>query len=122
MSDRPTPPALRRVVRDHAPIYPDPIRVRAGERLRVGREDDEYPGWAWCTAPDGREGWTPLVILRREGPEAVARRDYSAAELEVRRGQHVEVLEELAGWLRVLDADAREGWVPVECVAPEGRG
>jgi hypothetical protein len=120
MSEGTAPHALGRVVRHHTPIYADPILVRAGDRLAVGREDDEFPGWVWCTAPDGREGWTPLAILRREGPEAVARRDYSAAELEVRRGQRVEVLEELSGWLRVLDADGDEGWVPVECVAPEG--
>lgn len=122
MSERHAPHALRRVVRDHTPTYTDPIVVRAGDRLRVGREDDEHPGWAWCTAPDGGEGWTPLAILSREGAEAVADRDYSAAELEVRGGRRVEVLEELSGWLRVRDADGHEGWVPVDCVASDGAG
>jgi uncharacterized protein YgiM (DUF1202 family) len=108
-----------RVVRDHEPVYPDPIRVRAGERVRLGREDDEFPGWVWCTASDGREGWTPLAILRREGLDGVARRDYSAVELSVRKGQRVEAREELSGWTWVLDAEGREGWVPRECLAPD---
>jgi SH3-like domain-containing protein len=108
-----------RVVRDHEPIYPDPIVLRPGDRVRLGREDDEFPGWVWCTAPDGREGWVPLAILRREGLEAVARRDYRAVELAVKRGQRVEAREELSGWFWVADADAREGWVPAECLAPD---
>lgn len=117
----PTPLAgPMKVVRDHEVIYPDPIRVRAGERVRIGREDDEFPGWAWCAAADGREGWVPLAILRREGAEGVARRDYDATELAVKRGQRVEALEELNGWARVANAEGREGWVPRDCLAPAG--
>ncbi|WP_238138574.1 hypothetical protein [Aeromonas salmonicida] len=29
----------------HHTDYPNPIAFRAGERVRIGHEDDEFPGW-----------------------------------------------------------------------------
>ncbi|EOI3364802.1 hypothetical protein [Aeromonas hydrophila] len=29
----------------HHTCYPNPIAFRAGERVRIGHEDDEFPGW-----------------------------------------------------------------------------
>ena len=63
--------------------YPDPLRVRAGDPVSVGREDPEFPGWKWCKGPDGREGWVPVELLSNEGPDAVVLQDYSARELAV---------------------------------------
>jgi hypothetical protein len=47
----------------HKASYEDPIDVRRGDRVLVGRRDDGFPGWAWCIGPDGREGWMPEVYL-----------------------------------------------------------
>jgi hypothetical protein len=39
---------IRRVVADYKVAYPDPLVVRAGDVLNVGKEDPDYPGWVWC--------------------------------------------------------------------------
>jgi hypothetical protein len=44
------------IVSDYSPQHDDPIRAASGQVVQVGREDDEYPGWLWCTATDGRSG------------------------------------------------------------------
>jgi GNAT superfamily N-acetyltransferase len=101
-----------RVVRDHTPENCDPLTVRAGDRLHVGHADDEYPGWRWCTGPDGRAGWVPERCLRRDGKRGVMLRDYTARELSVRAGTEVEPGEAIAGWVWVTSAEGRSGWIP----------
>ena len=44
----------------HHTCYPNPIAFRAGERVRIGHEDDEFPGWVRTFTADGNEGWAPL--------------------------------------------------------------
>jgi SH3-like domain-containing protein len=110
-------PLTVRVVREYAAQYPDPITVRAGDRVLVGADDPEFPGWRWCTGPDRRAGWVPERFLRREGDEAVMLRDYTATELSVRAGADVTIGEAVSGWVWVTDADGRAGWVPESCLA-----
>src|SRR5207237_267242 len=86
------PRMLQRKVRikiEHRIEYPDPLRVAAGERVNVGHEDAEFPGWKWCKASDGREGWVPVELLSNEGAETTVLQDYSARELAVRPGEEV---------------------------------
>jgi len=108
------------VVRPHAATYPDSIRMSAGEVVALGRRDDEWPGWVWCAARDGREGWVPEEFL---GPvaedRAAALRDYDARELTVRPGERVAVLDRAAGWTLCRRGDD-VGWVPDCCLLPEG--
>ena len=44
----------------------DPIEIAPGEKVSVGHEDDEFPGWKWCKARDGCEGWVPVELLSNE--------------------------------------------------------
>ncbi len=86
----------------HHTCYPNPIAFRAGERVRIGHEDDEFPGWVRTFTADGNEGWAPLSLLTPIGAgEAQARQDYTARELDVAVGERVRVDRELAGWLWV---------------------
>jgi SH3-like domain-containing protein len=105
-----------RIVRDYVAQYPDPIVVGAGQRVPLVRQDDEYPGWWWCVAPDGRQGWVPTELLNIEDNEATMRRDYDAHELTVSAGEVVNVLEQVAAWARVTNRAGRTGWVPVHCL------
>ena len=105
------------MVGDYTPKYPDPLTARAGDRVLVGTDDPEYPGWRWCTGPDGRMGWVPEQWLRREGPQATMLRDYTARELSVRAGADVRIVEAVSGWVWVTDARGQEGWIPQTCVA-----
>jgi hypothetical protein len=108
-----------RVVREYTAQYPDPITVREGDRVHVGADDPEYPGWWWCTGPDGRAGWVPEQLLRREGREGFMLRDYTAKELSVRPGAEVTVGEAMSGWVWAITADGRAGWIPTRCITPE---
>jgi SH3-like domain-containing protein len=101
-----------RVLADHVPAYPDPIAMCTGDVVALGRRDPEFPGWVWCTAADGRCGWVADAYLEVVGGEGIARREYSAAELAVRAGETVELVEEESGWAWVTAAGGRAGWVP----------
>src|SRR5438552_1690007 len=88
-----------RVRLEHRVEYADPLQVAAGEKLSVGREDDEFPGWKWCKAADGREGWVPIELLSNGATEAVVLQDYSARELAVKPGEEVVVEDARHDWL-----------------------
>lgn len=93
--------------------YPDPLQGRQGDILQVGREDGEYPGWAWCSAQDGRQGWAPLAWLERLGSgEARLRRDYNARELELAEGDGVIVHLAESGWVWASGPEGNQGWAP----------
>jgi hypothetical protein len=105
-----------RAIKAWAVTYPDPIRGAAGDRLALGRRDEEYPGWVWATAVDGRAGWVPESWLRVERDVSVLLRDYTAAELALEPGDIVagELVE--GGWLWATAADGQVGWVPLGCL------
>lgn len=99
--------------------YPDPLIARAGDTLRVAREDDEFPGWLWCVAANGDAGWVPEEYLDRDGAAAQLRRDYDATELTVRAGERLTLLEAVNGWWWAVRADGARGWVPARNVRLE---
>ncbi len=94
--------------------YASPIVVQAGENLTVGRADDDFPGWRWCTAVDGRQGWVPLEFLSSEEPQATILNDYSARELQVIPGEEVTVEDARHGWLLVRNMSGDCGWIPAD--------
>lgn len=101
----------------HQTSYPNPIGFQAGERVRIGHEDDEFPGWVRTITADGNEGWAPLSLLTPTGEgEALAQQDYTARELDVAVGELVTVVRELAGWLWVQGERGESGWIPASCI------
>ena len=97
------------------------LTVARGERLTVGRRDDEWPGWVWCDTEDGRPGgWLPERLLQppdaSEGAFAHAKDIYQTRELTVRIGDRLEVLTSDQGWLLCRAADGGIGWVPTRHV------
>ena len=101
-----------RVQREYRIQYQRPIQVIAGEKVRVGRHDDEYPGWRWCRASNGREGWIPVELLSEEENEATVLYEYSAQELAVDEGEEVEIEDERHNWLLVRNGRGQRGWIP----------
>lgn len=101
-----------RIRREYQIEYPDPIQIAAGERVSVGREDNEFPGWKWCRASNGREGWVPVELLSQGGSEAIVLQDYSARELAVAPGEEVLVEDARHDWLLVCNAKGERGWIP----------
>ena len=124
---RPTTPQNKtdmptyRAVKPWQVHYPDPIRGAAGDRLTLGRRDDEFPGWVWAAAADGREGWVPESWLRPEGESGVLQRDYDAAELPLVPGDVVSGDLVESGWLWATAAGGQAGWAPLDCLEPVRR-
>jgi hypothetical protein len=107
-----------RVVARHEPSAREPLRVRAGELLTVGREDDEWRGWVWCTTAVGAGGWVPLAFLRANETGVVTLVDYDATELAVEAGEVLAVEQVVNGWLWCRGDSGRSGWVPQRNVEP----
>jgi SH3-like domain-containing protein len=108
---------LATVIEDYSPKYTNPISARAGDSVIAERQDDEYPGWWWCRARDGKEGWVPESFLELRDRFGTLLQDYDAHELSVRAGDQLTLHEEVAGWARATDAGGRTGWVPIRCLA-----
>ena len=106
------------VARDYQPQYPNPIHVRAGERIHLGRRDEEFPDWRWCRSAAGLEGWVPIaIIMSLSAEEGEVIEDYNALELAVRAGEQVVVERRLGGWAFVRNASRMHGWVPEDHLA-----
>lgn len=102
-----------RVIREYRTQYRNPIGFRAGETVRTGARDGEWPAFVWTTTADGNAGWAPVEWLRPLGGDrAEALRDYSARELDAAAGDEVALRHEHGGWWWATHADGREGWLP----------
>ena len=95
--------------------YENPISVRAGDAVVLDDEKSrstDLVGWVWCRGPDGREGWTPEAWLERRGDQWLARRDFSALELNVEPGDRFLAHFGESGFLFVENARGEKGWIP----------
>jgi Variant SH3 domain len=110
-----TGPRRVRVTRDHAPVERDPLRLRPGDTVEVGRRDDTWTEFLWCANEVG-EGWVHESYLSIDGAAATATREYETTELAAVRGERLTVLEEAGGWLYCRTAAGWQGWIPVENV------
>lgn len=113
-----TPGMTVRVRSAHAASTEAPVVLHEGDHVSVGHESEEWPGWRWCIARDGREGWVPEDVLDVEDALGVALGEYDAAELEVWEGELLTVVQQLAGWLLHETPEGRRGWLPGDCVEP----
>jgi hypothetical protein len=102
-----------RAIADYDPAYPEPLVLRAGQRVRFERRETEWEGWLWCTSESGKPGWVPEAWLTLRGPFAVLQRDYCARELTVRRGTVVTGSLIESGWLWATTDTGVSGWVPL---------
>ena len=105
-----------RITENYKSNYTDPITLSAGDTVLLGREETEekWKGWIWAEHK-GKSGWIPLQIVEKDtdGRGRITK-DYTARELDVRKGEKVIVLEKLNGWLWVMDMHKQEGWIPAE--------
>lgn len=108
-------PMRYKITSPHKSNYPNPIRFKTGDRLRLGRRDTQYPGWVWATTPDGNEGWAPESLIQIEAPDrGTALASYDATELDTSLGEVVTSAQELHGWLWVENDRGLSGWIPKE--------
>ncbi len=98
----------------HRTQFTNPIHFKAGEKVLVGKRDEEYPGWIWTTLASGNSGWAPEELLSISGATAVALADYDATELPTESGERVRVIFAMLEWAWVRNSASREGWVPLK--------
>jgi len=105
---------------EHRSNYPRPIAFEPRDLLKLGKPDNEYPGWVWVTTPDGNQGWAPeqYLAVHENSLEASASQSYSAYELDTQVGERLEVLQELNQWALVRNSTGNIGWVPVKPLLP----
>ncbi|NKI35592.1 hypothetical protein HFP89_10490 [Wenzhouxiangella sp. XN79A] len=106
------------VIRDHTSEYPEPITFDKGASLVVGERYDGPEGWddwLFCEAKGQKGGWVPAQIIEIvSGTHARALEDYTARELDVRKGELLVGTRALNGWAWCTRTDCSEsGWVPL---------
>ena len=102
-----------RAIESHESKFPDPIRFDPGEALTLSDHESEYAGWIWVTTPSGNQGWAPEQLISTMTPtQGVAKRAYSAAELDAAEGEVLTLHEELNEWLWVENDRGQYGWIP----------
>ena len=100
--------------------YPDPINFSPGDRLKLEKRDDQYPGWIWVTTPSGKKGWAPESLICAETEqEGLALSGYTARELDTSEGESVFCSDEQSGWLWVENERGETGWIPKESARPD---
>jgi len=110
-----------RVISDYQSAYPDPLIVKDGETVTVGRNDTKWPGFVWCTLSSGKSGWMPERYLDRNGDTGIVNRDYNATELSVGVGEELSIHYAESGWAWCTYQNGQQGWVPlknVELISP----
>lgn len=113
---RSTPDTPRlRVTTPWRATYVPALRVSAGQRVRPGRLDDEFPGWQWVVNADGLGGWVPAAIISGDR----ITEPFDTAELTVAKGTLVHQLDSRLGWTRCRTVEGREGWVPTGCICAD---
>ena len=112
---------LHRVIEAYEAEFPDPWRIRTGERLAVSEKQTVWEGWLWCTKQDGTSRWVPGIYVQRQGDTGLALCDYDATELSVHSGEALVSDREAAGWLWCTNQQGQSGWVPAENLTPLDR-
>ena len=104
------------VIERHKTNYSDPIELKKGEKVKVGRkfeEDPEWDGWVWCILESGEERWVPEQYLSVTGNEGIITKYYSAKELSIPENEEILVLDILNGWAWSQTSSGEYGWIPM---------
>lgn len=107
------------VIQPHVSEFPEPMILKAGDRVSVGERYDGpegWPDWYLCSAPDQQAGFVPDQILDRHADGfATMREDFTNRELSVAEGEVLTGERQLNGWLWATRcSDGASGWVPLD--------
>jgi|GEM_PF-206611 len=105
------------VVEGYEISYKNPIHLRAGEKIKMGKaeENPAWKGWHWCETPDGNSGWISEFYFKRLDEQfAQVLFPYQATELQLSKGQKVYIYNQDRGWAWCSKDDNKSfGWVPL---------
>ncbi|WP_370571082.1 MULTISPECIES: SH3 domain-containing protein [Serratia] len=107
---------------DYARPYENPISVAKGDVVRPcvgGSMSTDFMGWTWCIGSDGRAGWTPDSWCDVTDEGWRLKRDFSALELTVRKGDRLLLLFSESGFVFSESSSGERAWVPDAVLALE---
>ncbi len=102
--------------------YPNPIKLRKGDRVTTKENSDNSPweNWIKCEL-NGISGWVPVQILEiLNSDKAIVKQDYESTEMEITVNEIVIAELELNGWIwarRELPSN-EHGWIPLDNIKP----
>ena len=105
-----------KIKKDYQSKYKDPITLSAGDIVTLGEEEKEekWKGWIWAEH-ESKSGWIPLQIVDiMPDLQGKIMENYSAKELDVKKGDIVVSIKEMNGWIWVMNEGNEEGWIPME--------
>jgi hypothetical protein len=103
-----------RVKAPHRASFDYSVIFKKGDKVKVGEEDPEMPGWFWCENKDGVWSWVPKEYLAIEGSEGTITQSYDTTELTVTVGETLDYLREVSFWTLCRARDGGKGWVPTK--------
>lgn len=104
------------VIKNHTSEYPNPIHFSTGDLLTVGEKyvgNEGWDDWFFCSF-NGLSGWVPKQLIEfTSDSSGVAKKDYSAAELNVKEKDYVIGFKNMNGWIWCKKLTGEEqGWLP----------
>ncbi len=110
---------------DYEKPYDNPVSVKSGDVVRPaadGTMETDYLGWTWCTGPDGRVGWVPDSWCEVMEAGWQLRRDFSALEFTIRKGDRLRLILSESGFLFAENESGDRAWIPDAVMESEDRG
>jgi len=95
-----------------------PLVLKAGDLVRIAREENDYKGWYFCER-GGIAGWVPAEDLELiEDVMGRAKGEYSSKELELEVGDEVVAGRVVGRWVWGEKVRTGEmGWVKIDAIA-----
>lgn len=101
---------------DYEVIDRNPLALEVGDVVKVGKRDAAWSGWVWVSVADGRGSYVPEDVLADSGAQAgmdvEVVEGFAARDLSVKKGDVVEMVYEVKGWIWGRDTGGVEGWLP----------
>jgi hypothetical protein len=99
-------------------VYKDPIVLNAGDEVKLGEEEknEKWKGWIWAETAKYK-GWIPVQIVKasENNKRGIVTEYYTAKELDVEKGDEVELIKHLNGWVWSRNLKTGdEGWIPLD--------
>lgn len=109
-----------RTVEEHTIPERPPLKLSAGDVVRVGKQDTEWPAFVFVTSGTG-SGWVPARHLSAVKGDAEVVMPYDTTELPTSVGEVLEVIkaDNESGWCWCRSTSGREGWVPNRTLGPQ---
>lgn len=110
-----------KVITPHVSEFPEPIDLKQGDIVSVGRRYDgpeDWGDWYLCSTPEQNDGWVPAQVIDfDQAGYGVIKEDYCARELNTTEGDLLIRARVLNGWIWATRmSDGATGWVPAETV------